>query len=352
MPSSKTSDLRDAATSQPPLRIFIDLSNHEYWYRRELERLVEAMYRAPTPDAILADRIGSSDCALRIEGCPQLKDNVSACFKWNEGKSPREFIWDSGDLPTGGLPGFYVSLPSYMCDKRRHRAFCLPIQCNETIRPYDLSEATYLFGFFGAVSSGLRGRMAAALRSQNDRQEALIELRNSIWSQMFDRSGLKAKADYADNLRRCRFNLCPRGNVLAGVGSRLYETMQATRVPVIISDWITLPEGVDWNSCAVRVRERDISLIPRILREHSDRWPQMAVNARLAWETHFSEEAILGELGRQMRVLLNWDGGEGISARLSGSGRVALGLMSWKVRQLYALMQKLRARQGVFSPKG
>jgi hypothetical protein len=169
---------------------------------------------------------------------------------------------------------------------------------------------------------------------------------------MYDRSGLQAKADYAEAMRRCRFNLCPRGTVLAGAGSRLYETMQAARVPVIISDWITLPEGVDWNSCAVRVRERDLLRIPQILREHSDRWAQMAANARRAWETHFSEEAILGELGRQMRVLLEWDGEERIAARLSGGGRVALGLMSWKTRQSYALAQKLRTRWRNFSPKG
>jgi hypothetical protein len=302
------------------------------------------MSRAPTPDAILADNVPAADCVLRIGGCPQLNGKLSTCFEWNKSKSPREFVWDIGDLPTGGIPGFYASLPSYMYDKRRHRAFRLPIQCNELIRPYDLSEATFLYGFFGAVSSGLRGRMAAGLRAQNDRQEGLIETRDSIWHQMFDRSGLQAKVDYADTMRRCRFNLCPRGAVLAGVGSRLYETMQAARVPVVISDWITLPEGIDWKSCAVRVRERDISLIPHILREHSDRWAQMAVNARHVWETHFSDEALLGELGRQMRVLLKWDGEEWITTRLSGTGRVALGLMSWKARQSFALVQKLRAK--------
>jgi len=347
-----TIDFRGAATPQPPLRIFIDLSGHNYWYHLEYERLVEGMSGARLQDAILADSSDSADCVLRIEGCPQLKDKVSTCLKRNVPTSPREFIWDSSDLPTGGLPGFYVSLPSYMYDKRRHRAFCLPIRCNEVIRPYDLSEATFLYGFFGAVSSGLRARMTAALLANNDQQESLIEIRDSIWNQIFDRSGLKAKVDYAETMRQCRFNLCPRGNVLAGAGSRLYETMQAARVPVIISDWITLPEGVDWNTCSVRVRERDISLIPEILREYTDRWPQMAVNARRAWEAHFCEEAILGELGRQMRVLLKWKGEETITARLSGSGRVALGLMSWKTRQCYALMQKLRTRWQSNSSKG
>jgi hypothetical protein len=328
----------------PPLRIFIDLSGHGYWYRRELDQLIEAMSRAPTSDAVLVEGNQTADCVLRIEGCPQLKDKISTCLKWNEPKSPREFIWESGDLPTGVRPGFYISLPSYMYDKRRHRAFCLPIKCNEVIRPYDLGDATFLYGFLGAVSSGLRGRMGTVLGHQNDRQNARFEIRDSIWNQMYDRTGLRAKVDYAENMRSCRFNLCPRGGVLAGAGSRLYETMQAARVPVIISDWITLPESVDWDSCSVRVRERDIALIPQILREYSDRWAQMALNARLAWETHFSEQAMLGELGRQLRSLLAWDGEDRIATRLSGRVRISLGLMSWKSRQGYALVQNLRAR--------
>jgi len=292
-----TNDPQGRAAVLPPLRIFIDLTGHGEWYRRELETLIEGIAQGRTAEAVLVDGVNAADCVLRIEGCPQLRDSISTCFRWRERKSPREFIWETGDLPTGVLPGFYVSLPAYMFDRRRHRAFCLPIRCVETIRAYDLSDATFLYGFFGALSSGLRGRIARALQAQNDQREGLIEIRDSIWGQMFDRSGLKAKADYADNLRRCRFNLCPRGNVLAGAGSRLYETMQAARVPVIISDWMTLPEDVDWNSCSVRVRERDIARIPEILREYSDRWPQMAVNARRAWETHFCEEALLGGVG-------------------------------------------------------
>jgi hypothetical protein len=334
---------RGSPPLQGPVRIYIDLSGHDQWYRREFERLIEAA--SPTSDATVADGVGSADCVLRIGGCPQLTDKLSICFKRNEARSPREFVWDIGDLPTGGLPGFYASLPSYMYDRRRHRAFCLPIQCNEVIRPYDLSEATFLYGFLGAVSSGLRGRMASGLRARNDRQEGLIETRDSIWNQMFDRSGLQAKVDYAETMRRCRFNLCPRGAVLAGAGSRLYETMQAARVPVIISDWITLPEGVDWNSCSLQVRERDISQIPRILRENLDRWAQMAVNARCAWEAHFSDESILGELGRQLRALLEWNGEGTTAARLGAGGRIALGLMAWKPRQCYALLQRFRARR-------
>ncbi len=347
-----TTEARSQAVPQPPLRIFIDLAGHGEWYRRELETLVEGIARGRTTDAVLVDGAQTADCVLRIEGCPQLRDPIPKCLEWREPKAPREFIWETGDLPTGVLPGFYVSLPAYMFDRRRHRAFCLPIRCVESVRAYDLGDATFLYGFCGALSSGLRGRIARALQAHPDQSSGLIEIRDSIWGQMFDRSGLKAKADYADNLRRCRFNLCPRGNVLAGAGSRLYETMQAARVPVIISDWMTLPADVDWQSCSVQVRERDIGRIPEILREHIDRWPQMAFNARRAWETHFCEEALLGELGRQMRGMLAWQGEGGFAARFSGRARISLGLMSWKLRQGYTLVNKLRMQRQGTAAKG
>jgi len=326
--------------SPDPLKIFVDLEGHEYWYRRELEALFSSL--VGSSEAVLATSRSTADCVLQMEGAPQLKARFLDCYRRGEPEHPRRFVWDSGDLPTGAMAGLYVSLPSYMHDRRRHRAFCLPIRCAETVRAYDISDATHLYGFFGAISSGLRARMAAILRGQPEPQRGLIEIRDSIWHQMFDRSGLRAKQDYAESLRRCRFNLCPRGSVLAGTGSRLYETMQAARVPVIISDWMTLPEGVDWNSCSVRVKERDLARIPQILESYSEQWPSMAHHARREWEAHFSEEALLGELGRQIRPLLAWKHERSPLNRVDGALRISLGLLSWNCRQLLTRVQRLR----------
>ncbi|MCF3649274.1 exostosin domain-containing protein [Synoicihabitans lomoniglobus] len=339
-----STDVNEPENGEGPVKIYIDLEGHGYYFRREMERLVEAISAAPSTDGVLVGSRDASDCVIRLTGCPSLRDKMSTCLKWPEQKSPREFVWDMGDLPTGGPPGFYVSLPSYMFERRRHRAFGLPIKCNEVIRPYDLRDATFLYGFLGAITSGVRGRMLPMLNALNESREGLLVVRDSIWHKMFDRSGLQGKQDYADTMRRCRFNLCPRGNVLAGTGSRLYETMQAARVPVIISDWMTLPEGVDWDSCSVRVKEREMSNIPQILRSYLDRWPEMALNARRAWEMHFSDAALVGELGRQLRSLLAWNGEQKLSTRLSGRGRIALGLLSWKGRQGYTSLNRLKQR--------
>ena len=293
---------------------------------------------------ILVDSRELADCVIRIGGCPSLKGQLSACFAWPRPGRPAEFVWEMGDFPSGIIPGLYVSLPSYMYDSRRHRAFCLPYVCNEMIKPFALDEAEYLYGYCGSTSSGLRQRMNPLLIAAHGRGEALIDIRAPIWDQMFNRGGLEAKAAYVNNRRLSRFNLCPRGCVLAGAGSRLYETLQASRVPVIISDHITLPEGVDWDSCSVRIRERDIRRIPQILSSYSGRWPEMALRARRVYEEHFSPEVLLDELGEQLRALLVLDPKDAFSAKLKGRSKVAIGLLFVNALAAKAGLVKLLAR--------
>lgn len=327
-----------------PLRIFVDISGHEHWHSRQFEGLVDVMRTSRSSKAILVDSREMADCVIRIGGCPSLKDKASACFEWPKPKRQAELVWEMGDLPTGSIPGLHVSLPSYMYDSRRHRAFCLPYICNEMIHPFDLDEAEYLYGYCGSTSSGLRARMNPLLVAAHNRREALIDIRDPIWNQMFDRSGLEAKAAYANNLRLCRFSLCPRGCVLAGVGSRLYETMQASRVPVIISDHITLPEGVDWDSCSVRIKERDITRIPQILSSYSKHWRQMAHKARRAYEEHYSPEALLDELADQLQALLFSDSKDTFATKLTGQSKIAIGLLVVNMLAARAYLGQLLAK--------
>lgn len=331
--------------SSKPVRIWFDYKHFEYWHRLELERLITAMSAGGSSEAVSVDDRGQADCVVRMGGSPSLgHDSLFKSLHLDQAKSPPEFIWDYSDLPTGTFPGFYASLPSYIYDHKRHRAFSIPLVCNELVRPYDPQDATFLYGFFGAISSGVRARMVPLLNAHPRRAEGLIEVRDSIWNQMFDRSGLQPKLDYTENLRRSRFILCPRGSVLAGAGSRLYETMQAARVPVLISDWITLPEGVDWDACSVRIKERDLARIPEILDSYSDRWVQMAANARRSWESHFSNESLLDELGRQLKGLLSTYAEDDPWVRLSSRCRIALGYAAYSPRLGYRRLQDLKAR--------
>jgi len=74
------------------------------------------------------------------------------------------------------------------------------------------------------------------------------------------------KDEYQDVLSRSRFSLCPRG--VGGSSFRIWESLQAGAIPVLISDGLQLPfiRGVEWGACILRIAERDVPSIEAILR--------------------------------------------------------------------------------------
>jgi hypothetical protein len=281
-----------------PLHVYFELSALDVWHRKEWENRLAA---ADPAKAIPTTRPNDADCILS-PSTPWHFSEGGRCFGLvaSNNDHASRFVWDQGDLPSGYERGFYCSLPRSLFDQRRHRTCHYAIQYNECIEPGDLSEARKLVGFVGGITSGLRSRLISHLRSLSD-HEVLCEEQRGPWTQMFDRSGLQVKQHYAKTLRSCRFFLCPRGN---GVGSvRLFETMQAARVPVILSDSYVLPPGIDWPNCSVRVREKDMCHLPRLLRERESEWACLATSARREWEAHFSDKQFLSTLATGLHSL-------------------------------------------------
>ena len=64
--------------------------------------------------------------------------------------------------------------------------------------------------------------------------------------------------------------------------------MEAGCVPVIIADQLVLPQGPDWESCCVRIPEKEIASIPMVLGAMEAKFELMSEAARSAWEQHFS----------------------------------------------------------------
>jgi glycosyltransferase involved in cell wall biosynthesis len=94
--------------------------------------------------------------------------------------------------------------------------------------------------------------------------------------------------DFIDAILDAKFSLCPRGNGVASY--RLQESLALGRAPVIISDdWVPVSD-LDWERFAIFVREREISNLPAILREHEARWKEMGDRALEAYESFFSRE--------------------------------------------------------------
>jgi hypothetical protein len=201
------------------------------------------------------------------------------------------FVWDWGDKPVGRLSGFYCSLQNSLFDKSRHRSMCYPLTFNELVEEFPQDDVTFNFGLVGGVTAGVRERLFHIFKPTELENNSLFQIQPGDWSKVFDRTGSQSKRAYANFLRKTRFILCPRGY---GVGSvRLFETLKAGRVPVIISDGYVLPSGIDWNNCSIRIKEREIRSIPEVIYSKLDDWSRMAFNARDVFLSNFSEQTVM-----------------------------------------------------------
>ncbi len=74
------------------------------------------------------------------------------------------------------------------------------------------------------------------------------------------------REEYQDILSRSRFSLCPRGTGPSTI--RFWESLQAGAIPVLLADAMALPkiEGINWDDCIVRVSERNVFSVDRIIR--------------------------------------------------------------------------------------
>jgi hypothetical protein len=72
----------------------------------------------------------------------------------------------------------------------------------------------------------------------------------------------------------------------------MYETMKAGKTPVIISDHWVPPEGPCWDQFSIRVSEREIPNLPKILSEREKDALKMGQLARSTWEQWFSKETM------------------------------------------------------------
>ena len=204
--------------------------------------------------------------------------------------------FSSADRELAWLPGLYAALPArYGCRAFRggfwpHVAF--PDVSGGPAGPAagpGGGERPYLYSFVGAFDTHRVRRRVGRLRDER----ALI-MDTSAHPGRDHRQSAEVYASfaavYAETLTASLFVLCPRGVGASSI--RLFETLRAGRVPVIIADAWTPPHGPDWAACSLRVRERDIAAIPDLLRRAEPGYPEMAAAAAAAWERFFSVAAL------------------------------------------------------------
>jgi hypothetical protein len=218
------------------------------------------------------------------------------------------FMYNEQDNPWYVLPGLYTSMLRRHYDSSRIRPCCYLV----TLNPYieEAAEAIdpdLLFSFCGWPRKRVRKEILtlqhprAILKSSEDFNAFNRDARSN-------ETGLRR---YAEIMARSRFVLCPRGS---GTGTfRLFETLKAGRVPVILSDEWVPPTGPPWDEFALFVRERDVRGLPAMLEQAESRWEEMAARAREAWEHHFADEVLFhnmveacGEILASRRVPEAW----------------------------------------------
>lgn len=202
------------------------------------------------------------------------------------------FLFDSGDLNYPLLPGLYASLT---------RQNFRPDHCRTGFYLYMVSNPflgyrsptgreRYLASFVGSRSTHpLRDKLYAFGRddirvgdtsnvSQQMQYHGEPAAREKFWS------------DYADLMADSKFSLCPRGKCANSI--RLYESLKMGRPPVIISDDWQPNDGIDWDSCSIRVPESEVDRVPAILEEASGSAVEMGIQARAEWEKRFAPQVV------------------------------------------------------------
>jgi len=205
----------------------------------------------------------------------------------------KSFIISSNDKFISYLPGLYSSLEKRWYDPDWERSFHYigireepPLLYNE-----HLNQKEYLFSFIGQADNHPIRKKIMNLKCKNsflkDIQNLKVKKKKGLIVHPEDYKNYRS--EYAENLNKSYFVLCPRG---FGTSSfRLFETMMMGRVPVIISDEWVEPAGINWDEFSIRIKQKNVSIIPQILNERTAYADIMGIKARHIWEEYFSEKS-------------------------------------------------------------
>lgn len=208
---------------------------------------------------------------------------------WVKQYAEKVFMYNEVDYPWCALPGLYCSMPRADFQGSRQIAFPYLSNLNPHV-PLIHAQNTprhFLFSFVGSASHKSR-REVLALRHTNAGAGIHDTSEFNAWKCPDKRHASPCRL-YADTMAESLYVLCPRG--LGTSSSRLFETVEAARAPVIVSDNWVAPPHIDW-SFAVRIAESDIARIPEILASIKDEAIERGEAARAAWEKAYSASAL------------------------------------------------------------
>lgn len=200
------------------------------------------------------------------------------------------FVYDERDQPWCHSPGLYVSMPRRRFKPQLQRSCCYARVKEERFAGAEAVPADLLFSFVGSLTHPVREEIFRL-----DHPRAVVEPVSDFMFWDASSPDFEAKRrHFAEVLLRSKFVLCPRGRGTASI--RLFETMAAGRVPVIISDDWVPPDGPDWPTFSLTVREAQVPNLMAIIEGAEADFDQLARAASDAYASWFSEEVLLNRM--------------------------------------------------------
>lgn len=176
------------------------------------------------------------------------------------------------------LPGVYASVSRFESRFLQVFSGCYPRVSTGDYRWSGDEELNYLFSFVGSFrTASLRKQLGKIV----DPRCLIVNTDETSAGPWVSRYTSAHRIDYCRIVEQSKFVLCPRGRGLSSM--RLFETLAAGRVPVVISDRFAMPPGPDWSACSVQVKEKDIKNLPEILRHYEGTWESMRQCAHQVW---------------------------------------------------------------------
>jgi hypothetical protein len=201
------------------------------------------------------------------------------------------YLFAATDKLIPRLPGVFASIERRWYSRAWTRSGFYPGVREDSYRRYDPKHApTRLFSFVGSTSTyPVRRRLMELTHPDalliDSHGESTAVARGEAPRLSTD----EFRGRYVRAIEDSAFVLCPRGRGTSTF--RLFEAMMLGRAPVIISDQWVPPEGPEWGSFSLRVRERDVDAIPGLLEARAADAERMGLAARSAWLDWFAEEA-------------------------------------------------------------
>jgi len=284
------------------VRIFVTVAGDQPYHDAQREYVMSLAAADEVGTHELADDVADADALLFVDLQQHPADTFLRVLRHHplvRSHAGKVYVYDERDCPFVSFPGIYVSATPALA--RRHPVVggpypALPTRTRPEPRAPDL-----LFSFAGARTHPVRD---AVLRLTHPR--GLV--RDTSATNFFgwvgserDHDEAAGRAEYERTIARSKFVLCPRGHSPSSF--RLYETLSAGRVPVVISDGWLPPPRIDWEACAVRVRERDVLTIPALLERLEPRWTEMARAGARAFDDHFASQRLWNHYGDSLEQL-------------------------------------------------